>query len=185
LGLMDLMPNRPRGLGIDISTGMIHQAKIRLKSSNLRDRVVFRQENAEELSSISQETIDFAFCVGAFEHMLDKKAVLCQVQHALKPKTRFLCLTHNGDSFWNKYISPYLNITNTHLSTDKCLDKEEITRLVHGSGYESLEFGYWSFIPKGDIRFPLGPALQSMDFIGKLIKWRSLREGLFFLANKY
>ena len=39
----------------------------------------FRADNAETLASVPERSIDVVFCVGAFEHMVDKSAVLRSV----------------------------------------------------------------------------------------------------------
>jgi hypothetical protein len=72
----------------------------------------------------------------------------------------------------------------THLSTDEYLDQEEISHLALECGYASLESGFWSFIPRGDVHFPFGAVLQTMDFLGRIFKWGLLREGLVFVARK-
>jgi ubiquinone/menaquinone biosynthesis C-methylase UbiE len=64
-----------RGIGIDISPGMIELARARLWSPPWRADFTFEVDDAEELKGIADESIDLAICIGAFEHMLDKRAV--------------------------------------------------------------------------------------------------------------
>lgn len=182
--LLGLMGENRRGFGVDISSLAVKEACKRVRRSSFQDRVIFRKENAEELSSISKESVDLAFCVGSFEHILDKKRVLGRVCRVLKPHSRFICLTHNGGSLWNRWIAPHLGIATTHLSTDKYLNREEIDQMVRESGYESVDVGFWSFVPKGDVYFPFGIVLGMMDVLGQIFGRGLLREGLFFVAQK-
>lgn len=182
--LKSLIGENRQGIGIDISSGMIDQANRRLRGSHFQDRIIFRQGNAEKCLPVSRETVDFAFCVGAFEHMIDKKAVLRQVLRVLKPKGCFLCLTRNGGSFWNRRIASSLRMNMNHLSTDDFLSPEEISLLVRACGYASSELGYWSFVPRGDVYFPFGVFIQIMNFLGRIFKQGPLQEGLLFAAWK-
>jgi ubiquinone/menaquinone biosynthesis C-methylase UbiE len=37
--------------------------------------LTFEVDDAEKLNGIADQSIDLAICIGAFEHMLDKRAV--------------------------------------------------------------------------------------------------------------
>ena len=41
--------------------------------------LTFEVDNAEELKGIADQSVDLAICIGAFEHMLDKRAVLASI----------------------------------------------------------------------------------------------------------
>src|SRR5204863_7787581 len=64
------------GIGIDLSPAMIELARARQRDSTWPDRLDFLSEDAERLEVMADGSVDLAICVGAFEHMLDKPAVL-------------------------------------------------------------------------------------------------------------
>jgi ubiquinone/menaquinone biosynthesis C-methylase UbiE len=77
--LLALGPEVACGIGIDISPGMIELARTRLRSSPHRPNLRFELDDAEELKGIADQSVDLAICIGAFEHMLDKRAVLASI----------------------------------------------------------------------------------------------------------
>src|SRR5215813_6441765 len=90
--LLALGPELARGIGIDVSPGMIELARARLRSSPWETNFTFEVDNAEELNGIADQSIDLAICIGAFEHMLDKRAALASIYRVLKFGGRFFCL---------------------------------------------------------------------------------------------
>src|SRR5262249_37679828 len=72
--LLALAPEIARGIGIDISPGMIELVRARLRSVPSRTNLAFEVENAEELIGIEDQSIDLVICIGSFEHMLGKRA---------------------------------------------------------------------------------------------------------------
>ena len=82
--LLALGPEVACGIGIDVSPGMIELARARLRSSPCRANLNFEVDNAEELKEIADESVDLAICIGAFEHMLDKRAVLASILQGVK-----------------------------------------------------------------------------------------------------
>jgi SAM-dependent methyltransferase len=90
--LLALGPEVARGIGIDVSPGMIELARARHRSSPWRANLAFEVDDAEELEGIADQSIDLAICIGAFEHMLDKPAVLASIYRVLKFGGRFFCL---------------------------------------------------------------------------------------------
>ena len=81
--LFALGPEVARGIGIDVSPGMINLARARLRSSSWPSNLTFEVGDAEELKGIADQSIDLAICIGAFEHMLDKRAVLASIYRLL------------------------------------------------------------------------------------------------------
>ena len=81
--LLALGPEVARGIGIDISPGMIELARGRLRSQPRRANLAFELDEAEELKGIADQSIDLAICIGAFEHMIDKRAVLASIYRVL------------------------------------------------------------------------------------------------------
>jgi len=61
---------------------------------------------AEELNGIADQSIDLAICIGAFEHMLDKRAMLASIYQRLVPV--FSALTPDADCVWYRTIAPAL-----------------------------------------------------------------------------
>src|SRR5262249_41678512 len=116
--LCALAPEVTRGIGIDISPGMIDLARARLRTSRSQPNLTFEVDNAEELKGIADQSIDLAICIGAFEHMLDKRAVLASIYRVLKFGGRFFCLTPRADYVWYRTIAPLLGLATRHLSSD-------------------------------------------------------------------
>ncbi len=182
--LFALSEDLGRGIGIDLSFEMIAVAKEHLQTSLLRKKITFQVDNAEELLTISDQSVDVVICIGALEHMLKKSAVLTNVYRVLKPNGRFLCLTPNGSYLWYQFIAPLLGVDTKHLSTDKFLTLTEIERLLVQSGFTRVQPGNWTFIPKGDISPVLGALLQALDGVGKRLNINRLRGGLKVCAWK-
>ena len=90
-----------RGIGIDVAPGMIELARARLRSSSWRANLAFEVDDAEELEGIADQSIDPAICIGAFEHMLDKRAVLASIYRVLKLGGRFSAKHLSSDRMLN------------------------------------------------------------------------------------
>ena len=63
--LLALGPEIARGIGIDVSPGMIELARARLASSPQKANLAFAVDNAEELKGIPDRSVDLAICIGA------------------------------------------------------------------------------------------------------------------------
>jgi SAM-dependent methyltransferase len=104
--LLALGPEVARGIGIDISPGMIDLARARLRSSPWSANLTFELDDAEKLKGVGDQSIDLALCIGALEHMLDKRAVLASIYRVLKFGGRFFCLTLHANYVWYRTIAP-------------------------------------------------------------------------------
>jgi SAM-dependent methyltransferase len=172
------------GIGIDLSPTMIEMAQERLRNSPLQGKITFLVDNGEEICTVAEHSIDLVICIGALEHMLDKRAVMSNVYRLLKPRGRFFCLTPHGGYLWYRALAPLLRMDTKHLSTDKFLNRHELGNLLEDSGFRHLQIDYWTFIPKGDMPSVLGFVLTGLDRIGKLFRAHSLRGGLLVCAWK-
>ncbi len=176
--LFALSEDLGRGIGIDLSSEMVAVAKEHLHTSLLHKKITFQVDNAEELLTIPDQSVDIVICIGALEHMLKKSSVLTNVYRVLKFNGRFLCLTPNGSYLWYQFIAPLLGVDTKHLSTDKFLTLTEIDRLLVQSGFTRVQTGNWTFVPKGDIHPVLGALLRTLDGAGRLLNINRLRGGL-------
>ena len=167
-----------RGIGIDISPGMIELARARLRSSGRKANLSFKVDNAEELKEIADESVDLAICIGAFEHMLDKRAVLASIYRVLKFGGRFFCLAPHADYVWYRTIAPLLGFATKHLSSDRILTREEFSALLDQARFRRIESAPWTFIPKGDVPALVAFLLTVLDAIGRHGGLASLRGGL-------
>lgn len=172
------------GIGIDLSSSMIEVAQAHLRNSSLQGKITFLVDNGEEMRTIPEQSIDLVICIGALEHMLDKRAVVSNVYRLLKPRGRFFCLTPHGGYLWYRALAPLLRMDTKHLSTDEFLKRHELVNLLEESGFLHLQVGYWTFIPKGDMPSFLAFVLTGLDKIGKLFRANSLRGGLSVCAWK-
>jgi ubiquinone/menaquinone biosynthesis C-methylase UbiE len=182
--LLALAPEVARGIGIDVSPGMIELARARLRSSPCIANLTFEMDDAEKLKGIADQSIDLAICIGALEHMVDKRAVLASVHRVLKFGGCFFCLTPNADYVWYRTIAPMLGFATKHLSSDRIMTCDEFSTLLHQAGFRGIRAAPWSFIPKGDVPAVVGLALTVLDAIGRHVRLDSLRGGLSLCAWK-
>jgi ubiquinone/menaquinone biosynthesis C-methylase UbiE len=182
--LCALAPEIARGIGIDVSSGMIELARARLRNSPCIANLTFQVDDAEELKGIADQSIDLAICVGAFEHMLDKLAVLASVYRVLKFGGRFCCLTLDADYVWYRTIAPVLGFATKHLSSDRRLNRDELSALLDQAGFRRIRSAPWTFIPRGDVPAVVAFLLTVLDAIGQHARLDSLRGGLSLCAWK-
>ncbi len=184
LHLLALAEGFRRLRGVDLSLGMIERAERSRREHPLRDRIRFGVDAAETLASVGDGEADAVLCVGAFEHMPDKPAVLRQVRRALKPGGAFLCLTPNADWVWYAAIAPRLGLPVTHLSSDRFVGRHELTSLLEASGLKPEAVGHWTFIPRGDMPRGWAHLLAGLDLAGRMFRCSWLRGGLYCRAVK-
>ena len=182
--LLALGPEIARGIGIDVSPGMIELARARLRSSPCKANLTFEVDDAEKLKGIADESVDLAICIGAFEHMLDKRAVLASIRRVLRFGGRFFCLTPQADYVWYRTIAPLLGFATKHLSSDRMLTHEEFSALLDQAGFRRIRSAPWTFIPKGDVPALVALLLTLLDTIGRHARLDSLRGGLALCAWK-
>jgi SAM-dependent methyltransferase len=182
--LLTLGPEVVRGIGIDVSPGMIESARTRLRSSPWRANLEFKVDDAEKLKGIADQSIDLTICIGAFEHMLDKRAVLDSIYRVLKFGGRFFCLTPNADYVWYRTIAPLLGFATKHLSSDRMLTRDEFSVLLDRTGFCHIRAAPWTFIPKGDMPALIALLLTALDAIGRYARLDSFRGGLALCAWK-
>jgi ubiquinone/menaquinone biosynthesis C-methylase UbiE len=182
--LLALAPEVARGIGIDVSPGMIELARTRLKNSTCKANLRFEVDNAEELKEIADQSIDLAICIGAFEHILDKRAMLASIYRVLTFGGRFVCLTLHADYVWYRTIAPVLGFGTKHLSSDRMLTHDEFSSLLDESGFCRIRCAPWTFIPKGDMPALIALLLSVFDIVGRHARVVSFRGGLSLCAWK-
>ena len=182
--LCALGPEVSRGIGIDISPGMIELARARIRGAHSKANLTFEVDDAEKLNGIADQSIDLAICIGAFEHMLYKRAVLASIYRVLKFGGRFFCLTPRADYVWYRTIAPLLGLATKHLSSDQMLTKREFLALLDEARFRRNRFAPWTFIPKGDIPPAVAAILTMLDAIGRHVRLDDLRGGLALCAWK-
>ena len=182
--LLALAPEVARAIGIDISPCMIELARARRRSHPARANLAFEVDNAEELRGIPDQSIDLVICIGAFEHMLDKRRVLASIYRVLKFGGRFFCLTLHADYVWYRTIAPILGVATKHLSSDRLLTQDEFSALLDEVGFRRSRFAHWTFIPKGDMPAGVAVLLTALDAIGRHARLEALRGGLSLCAWK-
>jgi 2-polyprenyl-6-hydroxyphenyl methylase/3-demethylubiquinone-9 3-methyltransferase len=163
---------------------MIELANVRLRNSPRSGNVTFQVDDAEELRGISDQSIDLAICIDAFEHMLDKRAVLASIYRVLKSRGRFFCLTTNADYIWYRTIAPLLGLATKHLSSDRMLTDDEFSALVDETGFRRSWSAPWTFIPRGDMPAVAAFLLKVLDAMGRYARLDALRGGLSLCAWK-
>ena len=81
-------------------------------------------------------------------------------------------------------LAPLLGFETKHLSTDKFLTRSELVHLLTEAGFQRIQVGYWTFIPKGDMPWIMWSVLRGLDALGRLFRLSSLRGGLWVCASK-
>ena len=180
--LFALAPELGQGIGVDLSPAMIATARARAGDVAGASCLSFAVDDASDLASIGDGSIDLALCIGALEHMLDKPAALASIHRTLKPGGRLFCLTPDGDYVWYRHVAPWLGLATQHLSTDCFLDLESFTTLLQHAGYGRIATGAWTFIPKGDMPWLAATALGALDLLGRATRLPHLRGGLWACA---
>lgn len=182
--LLALAPEVARGIGIDFSAGMIGLARARLRSLPCTANLTFEVGEAEELTGIADQSVDLAICIGAFEHMIDKSAVLASIYRVLKFGGRFFCLTLDANYVWYRTIAPMLGFATKHLSSDRMLTCDSLSVLLDQAGFSRIRSVPWTFIPKGDVTGPVALLLTVLEVIGRSAGVDSFRGGLAVCAWK-
>jgi cyclopropane fatty-acyl-phospholipid synthase-like methyltransferase len=182
--LLALAPEMAQGIGIDFSPAMIRVARDRLRRSSAPKRLTFEVDDAEELKGTADRSVDLVICIGAFEHMVNKRRVLANVYRVLKHGGRFFCLSVDADYVWYRTLAPLLGFATKHLSSDKFLTSDEFVGLLGRAGFGRIESFPWTFIPRGDMPRIVGLLLAGLDAIGRRARLRPLRGGLCVCAWK-
>ncbi|MFA7505616.1 MAG: class I SAM-dependent methyltransferase [Burkholderiaceae bacterium] len=171
-----------RVIGTDLSPRMIEAAeRIRL-SHPCAARIELHVAPAETPARIEDDTADAVLCVGAFEHMTDKPAVLAEVRRVLRPGGRLACLTLNGGSLWYRRIAPWLGYETRHLTSDRLVEAAEMRSLLEAAGLQIEECGYWRFIARGDMPAWVAHSLHGLDHLGRVCLPAQCRGGLYACA---
>jgi len=180
--LLALAEHFERAIGLDLSPAMIELAEHLRHQHPLRDRIAFAVDPAEQLATLAPSSVDALFCVGAFEHMLDRGQVLRQIRRVLKPEGCFICLTPNGRYLWYTGIAAHLGYEVRHLTSDHFITEGEFRTLLATSGFTLVTVGYWSFIPRGDMPALAGTVMTALDAIGRVLGIPDFRGGLYIAA---
>jgi 2-polyprenyl-6-hydroxyphenyl methylase/3-demethylubiquinone-9 3-methyltransferase len=163
---------------------MIELARARLKSSPWGAKITFAVDDAEELNGVADQSTDLAICIGAFEHVLDKRKMLASVYRVLKFGGRFCCLSLNADYVWYRTIAPLWGFSTKHLSSDRTLTRDEFSALLCQAGFGRIRSAGWTFIPRGDVPAAVALLLTVLDAVGRHARMDSLRGGLALCAWK-
>ena len=163
---------------------MIELARARLRSLPCIANLAFEVDDAEKLNGIADQSIDLAICIGAFEHVFDKRAMLASIYRVLKFGGRFFCLTPDADYVWYRTIAPVLGFATKHLSSDRMMTRDDFSALLAQAGFRRIRAAPWTFIPKGDVPAFVGLLLTMLDAIGRHARLDSLRGGLSLCAWK-
>ena len=171
-------------IGTDLSPEMIRVATERAAVSPWRERVSMRVDPAETLSTVDDESVDAAFCVGALEHMLDRPAVLGQVRRVLRPGGRLACLTPNGGHWWYRHAAPLIGQDTRHLSTDRCLTPSELAAMAAAAGLDVVSMGWWRFVPRADMPSAAAALFDVGERLGARVGVGWLRGGIALAADR-
>lgn len=161
-----------RGIGVDFAPRMIDVARRQTNDPSLS----FRVDDAEDLATIPESSVDVVISVGVLEHVLRPARVLRQVRRVLTDDGRFVALTLNGTYWWYR-LADRLRIPTRHLTTDRRLNPEQARRLLQNCGLEP-QVGFWRFVPSGDLPTSLAVFCETLETVGEWASSAALRGGL-------
>jgi 2-polyprenyl-6-hydroxyphenyl methylase/3-demethylubiquinone-9 3-methyltransferase len=184
LHLLALATEFSRGLGVDLSPGMVRAAREKLAAGPWGHEISFAVDSGETLGTVPAASVDVLFCVGSLEHMLDHQATMINAFRVLRPGGRLVCLTLHGGSLWYRFLAPALGIHTRRLSTDHYLSKHELGHYTLNAGFQEVHIDHWTFIQQGDIPRPVAVLLCTFDRIGRFLHLGFLRGGLRLSAIK-
>lgn len=161
-----------RGIGIDLAPRMIENARRQTDEESLS----FQVDDAEQLRSIPDGSVDVVICVGVLEHVLSPTRVFRSVRRVLRDGGRFVALTLNGTYWWYRFADQF-QIPTRHLTSDQRLQPIEARRLLRRTGLRP-HVGFWQFIPSGDLPATLSHLCHLLDSLGRRVSTASLRGGL-------
>ncbi|MEZ4702477.1 MAG: class I SAM-dependent methyltransferase [Rhodothermales bacterium] len=168
-----------RGIGVDLSAGMVEAARRRAGQPGARaSHFEFHQDDAERLAGVPDASVDVVMCVGAIEHMPDKRSVLRAVRRVLRPGGRFVCLTLNDAWFWYRRLAPALGYETRHLASDERLEPRQARGLLAEAGFAPAVVDYWTFIPAGDMPALWHTVFRLLDVPARRLGIATLRGGL-------
>ncbi len=172
-----------RAAGIDISVGMVNAAD-RMAPANADSSYHFFVDDAQTLANVPDASKDVVLCVGALEHMPDKRAVMESVTRVLRPGGRFVCLTLNDGFIWYRHLAPQLGYETRHLATDQRLDKSAARNMMKQAGFRHTTVSHWTFIPRGDMPPFYANLCQCLDYAGRLAFADLFRGGLVLYGER-
>ena len=167
-----------RGIGIDLSSRMIRSARRNGDGDNLQ----FRVDDAEELRTVADRSVDKVIGIGVLEHVLHPERMIREMRRVLRPGGRAVILTLNGQWWWYR-LADRLGVPTRHLSTDRRPDPMAARRTLRITGFET-EIRYWRFVPEGDLPPALGRICSGLESVGRLINAPTLQSGLVVAGRK-
>jgi hypothetical protein len=119
-----------------------------------------------------------------FDARAEQYAETHTVFKVLKPGRRFICLTPNGRRLWYRWLASACGMETRHLSTDWYLSRHQFNHLLRAAGFQHLAFGYWTFIPRGDMPPMVAAWLGVLDRCGRIAAPDRPRGGLVVWAQR-
>lgn len=122
-----------RGLGVDISTVFLHQARERAAALGVADRIDFRHEDATGF--IAAQPVDVACCMGATWIGDGVPGTIELLQRSVKPGGIILI----GEPFWREMPTPEAAIRSHASSVDDFLSLPALVESYGELGYDLVE----------------------------------------------
>jgi len=136
------------GTGMDFSPGMLDVAREKAKSSGITN-LRFVVDDAEQLKTVEDGSIDVIFFVGLLEHLLDPQSFLTSALRVLKDGGQLVGFTPNAISPWYSSVGKLFRKSTRHLSTDALYGAKQLGDMLTATGFASVDLVYWGFVPAG------------------------------------
>jgi ubiquinone/menaquinone biosynthesis C-methylase UbiE len=142
----------------DVSEGMLAVLARRVEMLELTN-VVSAHEDACELTSIPDASVDIAYSIGLLETVGDLDRLFASIRRVLKPAGVVAGITSNGACPWYA-LRRRLEGGERHGRRDHLPTADDIGRSLQKTGFVAPEFTFWGGVPPGLQSRPLTALLR-------------------------
>jgi ubiquinone/menaquinone biosynthesis C-methylase UbiE len=127
--LLELNSLSQKLVGLDLSTGMLAQAKSKSRAMLIRGNALFMP--------FYEKVFDAAYCIQVLHHILDKSRFINEVYRVLKREGRFVIQSCSHDqlkTFWQYHYFP----TALEIDKKRIPDFREIADMLAQAGFKNI-----------------------------------------------
>ena len=169
------------GVGIDWAKSMIDCAKsLKVKTAYININYFHMPIDSVKLLG---KKFSKVYIIGAFEHLLNQLSTVQLSYDILYENGSFMIMTQNKSVLWHRIANNFKNGLKHH-STDNFLNLDELSQLFEKVGFKHIQFGYWDFVPQGDIAFPFNKLFCFLQYVLGGIFPSLFKGGIFIVGTK-